>query len=224
MQLSHHLCSDPNIGSITHENGPWLPVALRRGLVAAICAVLVGGLAACGSDDDVAEDSDLVTVDEPRPEPAPLAARRCPQVNIVSGLEQVVQFRGTGTDPTDVVARGTIGFPDGGCEYDTVASNVTVEMTVPLRLERGPAMAPGESVDLPYSVWVVDRRRQPPGDILMRQQFSGAVQLEDEAPAGFWEEELVLTIPLPGGVRDGEAYEILLGFQMPGSQLSRPGG
>ncbi len=224
MQLSHRYCSDPNIGSIARENGHRLPVALRRGLLAALCVVVTGGLAACGSDDDVAEDGDLITVDEPRPEPTPLAARRCPQVNIVSGLEEVVQFRGTGTDPTDVVARGTIGFPDGGCEYDTEASNVTVEMTVPMRLERGPAMAPGESVDLPYSVWVVDRRRQPPGDILMREQFSGAVQLEEEALAGFWEEELVLTIPLPGGVRDGEAYEILLGFQVPGGQLNRPGG
>lgn len=197
------------------KTAPPVAGALRRGRWAGLVMLLAGALVGCGSDDPAEDASEPVVQAQPA---APLEARRCPQVNLVSGLERMVAYRPGGSGPTDVVATGIIGYPDGGCEYDTVASDVTLQLVWPVRVERGPAMAADNVVSLPIFVAVVDRRRPPPNDIIRRWVLDEPVRMEDDAVVGTWEETLDIAIPLPQGVRDGEAYEVLIGFQVASSQ------
>ena len=143
-------------------------------------------------------------------------------MRVLEPLYQVSRYRPGGTTAGDLVARGTFGPPDGECEYDFEAATVEIEMMVPVRVEVGPAWTPGQAVDLPYYVWVIDSRRTPPDDIVLRQGFPAPFELDDDEPVELFQEDLVLTIPLPDGPQTGRAYQVLIGFQMARGDVGRP--
>ena len=182
-------------------------------------------LAACGGDEETVSGSDGgVAESAPQAvvEPAFVAPTGCPTVRVLEALYRVSRYRPGSTAAADLIARGAMGPPDGGCEYDFDEATVEIEMLLPVQVELGPAWTPGQSVDLPYYVWVIDSRREPPGDIILRQGFPAPFELDDDEPFELFREELVLTIPLPDGPQSGRAYQVLIGFQMPRAEAGRP--
>ncbi len=196
-------------------------VAWRR--FAGLAGVLLT-LGACGGDDEPAAGPEDQAAAAPAASVAPafVAPTGCPAVEVLEALHQVAQYRPGGSTAGDLVARGALGLPDGECEYDFENATVELEMLIPVQVQPGPAWTPGQPVDLPYYVWVVDSRQAPPGDIILRRGFPAPFELDEDDTVGLFQEELVLTIPLPDGPQSGRAYQVLIGFQGARGDAGRP--
>ncbi len=153
-------------------------------------------LAACGGGGPVAD--------------APPTS--CPRVAIVTEAARVVQFGpGAGRDPTDIVSRGQIADYNGTCTYGD--GRVTVDLTVDIVGERGPAGSGGD-LPLQYFVAIAD----PTQAIIAKQVFDTSIALADGASRGGVREQLTQRIPLPDAAL-GPRYQVLVGFQLTPEQL-----
>ena len=68
----------------------------------------------------------------------------CPTSGILTDAADLTQFRGTGTDITDMVVDGRITGLGGKCSLDD-AKHLRTTLTVNLDLNRGPASAQHEA-------------------------------------------------------------------------------
>lgn len=159
--------------------------------------VLALGLAGCGGGEDF-ETSQTEPV-------------ACPAVRVVQDLDRVVQFSPGGNDLTDVAARGLIYDFYGGCEY--YDDSVVVELVVEIVAEMGPA-ATGQAAEMPFFVAVSD----PTDAVINKRQFDSRIDFPDAVGRTGFAETIELTIPLDN-LRDGQAYTVLLGFQLSPGQV-----
>jgi hypothetical protein len=144
--------------------------------------------------------------------PAPSPA--CPRVSLVPDVAEEVGYReGTGRDITDIRYRATIADAKGDCRYSS--DGLSMDMTVTLYAERGPALASRDPADFEYFVALADPNRQ----VVSKAVFKGRVVF----PAGqdrvsFPDEITIGPVRLPDR-NLGPDYTVLLGFQLTPEQL-----
>jgi hypothetical protein len=146
----------------------------------------------------------------------PAQSPPCPRVLLVPGFDEASAWRaGPGRDPTDLRYRLQIADAQGTCRYDKDA--LSVELTVRILAERGPAAAEGGPADLEYFVALAD----PQENILNKAVFKVRVNLPaGQTRASFPDEIQMPRIPLAR--RDaGPDYSILLGFQLSPEEAAR---
>ncbi len=146
--------------------------------------------------------------------PDPQAAEGCPRVAVVADAAQAEQYRpGPGRDLTDLSSRAQIVNIAGGCAYDE--RGVTVEVTIPVVVERGPAMT-GNEADYSYFVAVTDLE----WNVIAKRSFPIRFQFASGSGFSAAQEDLVQFIPLETP-RQAAEFQILIGFDLDREQLSR---
>ena len=137
----------------------------------------------------------------------------CPKVGILSEAAKVTLFRpGSGSGPSDVVAHAVVGDYRGSCTYDE--SGVTIDVSLALVAERGPAMTDAQ---IPLTYFAALSR--PDNSISAKQVFPTAIDFPGAAPRAGSREDIQLHIPLPKG-QDARTYRVLVGFQLTPDQLN----
>jgi hypothetical protein len=162
----------------------------------ALCAALsVAGLAACST--------------EKAPEFPPL----CPQAGILRDGADITQFRGTGTDLTDMVLDGRITAVGGKCSLDD-SRHLRVKMSVQLDLTRGPA-ATAHTINVLYFVSVSKGQ-----DILAKKIYGVAAEFPGNTDhLRLNSQEIDLVLPIDEKTT-GDAYSTLVSFQLTPEQLA----
>ena len=161
-----------------------------------VAMVMAGTLAACASAPD------------------PNAAQGCPRVAVVADAALAEQFRpGPGRDLTDLASRAQIVDISGGCAYDS--QGVTVSVSVPIVVERGPAMT-GSEADYSYFVAVTD----PDWNVIAKRSFPVRFRFDSGSGFAAAREQLEQVIPLETQ-RQANEYQILIGFDLDREQLGR---
>ena len=153
-----------------------------------LLALLVPVLAGCGGSEEA-------------------FAPACPNVGLVRDAADLVRYRGTGRDLTDLVLNGRLTGVGGSCKRDG-SSTVVTTVQVGMELQRGPA-APGRQAQLAYFVAVLDGDR-----ILDKQVF----RLRAEFPANadrlrLSGDDVELRLPVKPD-KTAAAYRIQIGFQL----------
>lgn len=170
-----------------------MPKKNTGAVVAVLCAGLLAG---CASDPD------------------PNAAQGCPRVAVVADAALAEQYRpGPGRDLTDLSSRAQIISISGGCAYEDGA--VTVRVTMPIVVERGPAMT-GTEADYSYFVAVTDRD----WNVIAKQSFPVRFRFASGSGFSAAREELEQVIPLETP-RQAAEIQVLIGFDLNREQLSR---
>lgn len=146
--------------------------------------------------------------------------RACPRVQVIGDLGRLVQFApGAARNPGDVAYVASIDSVRSHCVYD--AGGVTVDMTVALGAERGPAGTRLPDVDVTYFVAITD----PSRSIIAKQPFTSRIAFS--GPRGASSEDLEQRIPVGAHASAGD-YAIILGFQLTPEQVDfnekHPGG
>ncbi len=149
-------------------------------------------------------------------------ARYCPNVEVMNGLDRIVQT-GTGTSGTadkSAIAYGaTIADVRSGCLIDQ--GGVTVDLRVTIIAQRGPAGAGLPHADITYFVAVTNRDRE----IIGKRQFTDRLVF-DAAGRAQVVDDLKQRIPSPP-TRSVVGDSVVLGFQLTSEQLdlneSKPG-
>jgi hypothetical protein len=138
----------------------------------------------------------------------------CPRVLLVPDVGTAVGYReGAGRDITDVRYRATIADAKGDCRY--TSDGLSMDMTVTLYAERGPALGPREPADFEYFVALTDPQRQ----IVSKAVFKGRVVFPTgQDRVGFPDEITIGPVRLPDR-NLGPDYTVLLGFQLTPEQL-----
>lgn len=135
-------------------------------------------------------------------------ALACPRVSIVSGLDTVTKFRpGPGRDAGDIAARGQLVDFMGNCEYG--GDGVTVNVSVLLAAEKGPALA-GNEANFRYFVAVFRPGESTPAQ---KAEFDAPTVFPAGQARVASREDLKPRIPLP---RDENAknWSVAIGFQL----------
>ena len=137
----------------------------------------------------------------------------CPHASILRDAADLTQFRGAGTDLTDMVVDGRITGLGGKCELDD-PTHLRTHLNVTLELTRGPASA-SRTIDVMYFVSVTK------GDaILAKQQYRLAAAFPANADTVRLQGDPVdLVLPVDAKTT-GESYSVLTGFQLSPAQLA----
>ncbi|MGE0717259.1 MAG: hypothetical protein AB7P02_17575 [Alphaproteobacteria bacterium] len=168
-----------------------------RSLRVAAPLTLLAALAGCGS---------MNIFGSSEPEPA------CPAAIVVADLSRATEFRpGPGRDLADVVHTAGIERVDTSCTYDR-RRKVTVQTTVNLMVERGPAER-ARQADITYFVALAN----PQGQVTTRETFTIPVRFTGNYTRMQASEETETVIPLGGG--SGAGYRIYVGFPLSPEQL-----
>jgi hypothetical protein len=140
----------------------------------------------------------------------------CPRVLLVPGFEEATVWRaGAGRDLTDARYRLQIVDAQGTCKFDK--DSLSVDLTVRILAERGPAAGAEGPADLDYFVALAD----PQQTILNKELFRIRVDLPPgQTRGGFPDEIQMPRIPLPRREAAPE-YSILLGFQLSPEEAAR---
>ena len=145
-----------------------------------------------------------------KPAPSP----PCPRVSLVPDVGEAVGYRdGPGRDITDIRYRATIADAKGDCRYS--ADGLSMDMTVTLYAERGPALASRDPADFEYFVALADPDRR----IVSKAVFKGRVVFPNgQDRVSFPDEITIGPVRLPDR-NLGPDYRVLLGFQLTPEQL-----
>ena len=135
----------------------------------------------------------------------------CPKISILRDANHVTLYRPGGQDATSVQARAQIVDYGGNCTYDE--TGVTVDVSLFLVAERGPAMT-GGALPLNYFAAVID----PMGNTLTKTQFDTTIDFTGNSPRAGSREDLEPHIPLAKG-KDARGYQVMVGFQLSRAQL-----
>ncbi len=147
-------------------------------------------------------------------DPDPNAAQGCPRVAVLADAARAEQYRpGPGRDLTDLTSRAQIIGISGGCAYRD--GGVTVSVTMPIVVERGPAMT-GSQADYSYFVAVTDRD----WNLIAKNSFPIRFRFESGSGFSAARETLEQAIPLETP-RQAAGYQIIIGFELDREQLSR---
>ncbi len=136
----------------------------------------------------------------------------CPRAGILKEAAAITKFRpGPGRDLTDVVYQARLVNLKAACKYGR--KGVTVDMTLALAAERGPAIQ-GSKATLEYFVAIAG----PGGGILAKKEFTTPVAFPNNVTQARVADELQQIIPLRRGA-SGANHRIIVGFQLQRSEL-----
>ena len=165
----------------------------RRLAVLMASLVMLGGLAACAS-----EDTD---------------PRACPRVAILGDAATMTRFaKPDSVDLTDIAVKAALSDIQGGCEY--YDDEVDVSFDVTLSAERGPALT-GNTANIDYFVSILD----PDGKVLTKKNFNTPVTFPDGVFRAGTRESLEQTIPIAQN-SDARGYTVLLGLQLTRAEVA----
>ncbi len=136
----------------------------------------------------------------------------CPRAGILKEASSITKFRpGPGRDLTDVVYQARLINLKAVCKYGR--KGVTVEMTLAMGAERGPAIQ-GFKANLEYFVAIAG----PGGAILAKKEFTTPVAFPNNVTQARAADELKQIIPLRRGA-SGANHRIIVGFQLRRAEL-----
>lgn len=136
----------------------------------------------------------------------------CPRAGILKEAAAITKFRpGPGRDLTDVVYLARMIDLKSSCSYGR--KGVTVDMTLALAAERGPAIRSSKAT-LEYFVVITE----PGGAILAKEQFATPIAFPNNVTQTRGIEKLQQIIPLKRGA-SGANLRIIVGFQLQRHEL-----
>ena len=145
-------------------------------------------------------------------EPAPLFPPVCPVSGILRDAADLTQFRGAGTDLTDMVVDGRITGLGGKCSLDD-SKHLRTSLTIDLDLTRGPA-SHNRTEDVTYFVSVTKGQT-----ILDKRAFHLAAAFPGNADhVRLRTDPIDLVLPIDDKTL-GDAYAVLVGFQLTPAEL-----
>lgn len=150
------------------------------------------------------------------PNPAFLAIS-CPQSAVLFQAAEVIRFSPGATvqAPDNVVLTAEIARPVLECDYDFENGVTEVDLSFPIRMQRGPAAGEGPIVQtVTYFVAVLDFS----DTILSKKTFQRVLNPGDEYVTIVTENVFGTTIRLAANTQPG-AYQILIGFQLTPDEL-----
>jgi hypothetical protein len=155
---------------------------------------------------------------------APLAAcgtpdinqisQTCPGLSILAQASEITKTRPGGLASDDVILAAEILPLTMACNYQFGDTDVTVNLSVPIRVRRGPAA--GEAQALNYFVAVVD----PNGNMVSKRLFARNVPAGN-APVGTIIEYVNGTNIGLAQNRQPYEYQVLVGFQLTADEYVR---
>ena len=161
-----------------------------------VSLLLLAPLAACAADD----------LNE--------IAQTCPALSILAQASEVTKTRPGGFARDDVILAAEMLPPTMACDYQFGDTEVTVDLSVPIIVRRGPAASDAQALN--YFVAVVD----PNGNMVSKRLFARNVPAGN-APIGTVIEYVNgTTIGLAQNQQPFE-YQILLGFQLTADEYIR---
>ena len=185
--------------------------AIRGAGTAFAVALLVGGLWACETAEDVGDTVSLLWTD-------PLILK-CPAYRVLADAASLVKFRqGPGRDLTDINFESTIVDVKLACESDvdreTAKGTVEVSVTVHFAAARGPANR-NRRARFKYFIRVVGRD----GKILYGEDFTLTVGFPgNRTKIWFRGEPVVLEFPITAK-RSTTYFSIFTGFKLTPEEL-----
>jgi len=141
-------------------------------------------------------------------------ALTCPALSILAQASEVTKLRPGGQTRDDVVLSAEMLPATMACEYELGDPEVSVELSIPITIRRGPAAAASQS--LSYFVAVVD----PNGSVVSKRLFARDVPANTPPVSTITEFVNGTTIGLPQNRQPFE-YQVLLGFQLTADEYVR---
>ncbi len=141
-------------------------------------------------------------------------ALTCPALAILAQASEVTKLRPGGQTREDVVLSAEMLPATMACDYELGDTEVSVELSVPITIRRGPAAAAPQS--LSYFVAVVD----PNGSVVTKRLFARNVPADTPRVTTVTEFVNGTTIGLPQNRQPFE-YQVLLGFQLTADEYVR---
>lgn len=139
---------------------------------------------------------------------------KCPAVFILDDAKDLTKFKpGPGRDITDILFEAEIVNFVGDCDYDEDAGDAEIELSVQIRVERGPVNK-GRQVAFDYFVAIPKFQSQSEG----KSVFNVTGEFEGNRTRMLYQDDLDMTIPVKVP-RDGASLEIILGFQLTPEEL-----
>lgn len=140
----------------------------------------------------------------------------CPDVRIVSDLNQVHQFNSTKPNPDDSIS--SIWLQDITEDCQVGSKNISIDMTLAFEGTLGPkgkAQASDKpSFAYPYFVAITNNQ----GNIVAKEVFAVTLTYDDDKTANTKVEKLRQVIPVASD--DMRNYKILVGFQLNDAELA----
>lgn len=174
------------------------------GLAARKCfatAVLALSLAGCGL---TGSEPNEVLVD-------------CPATGVMAAGETLERYApNSERDLTDLIIRAKVGNVRNVCSVFREERRLEMDLLLDVGAERGPAATPGESIPISYFVAVVDADNR----ITKRDEFPLAVAFENTARQAVFNEQLLLTIPIPPNQAVSD-FQVVIGLQLSREELER---
>jgi hypothetical protein len=134
----------------------------------------------------------------------------CPRVAVGDDVDYVARFDGKGSLRQNLLYAVKMDVPNGVCFLNE--DSIDVEMRVPIRIERGPAM---EDREINFEYWVAIARTDK--TILARQSYQAGMELKlDEI--GHITDEFDQTIPIKPG-ENGNNFVIIVGLELTEEEL-----
>lgn len=138
----------------------------------------------------------------------------CPQAEILPDAGDLVRYRDTGHDLTDLVLRARITGLSGRCTNTKQATVLRTQVSVGMDVTRGPA-AHGREAALAYFVAVTEGER-----VLDKRVFPLHVEFPPNTDrVRLTGAEVDLSLPTPRG-RSGAAYRVVVGYQLTPQELA----
>ena len=141
-------------------------------------------------------------------------AQSCPTLAILAQASEVTIVRPGGQARDDVALSAEMLPATMACDYELGDPDVTVELSVPISVRRGPAA--GEPQSLDYFVAVVD----PNGNIISKRLFARDVPAGNTPVGTLTEYVNGTTIGLAQNRQPSE-YQVLIGFQLTADEYAR---
>jgi hypothetical protein len=136
----------------------------------------------------------------------------CPSVAIVRELSILSRYGGPTTTPDEQAFYGEITGARTTCDYDDDAVELTVSIST---VYDRPAGRPASGEPIEYFVAV----ERPDGTVIGKQTFATTVEFrQGEVRAGY-QEDVQITLPLPGGPVTGPGFTAYVGFQLSAAEL-----
>jgi len=134
----------------------------------------------------------------------------CPRVALGDDVDYVARFDGKGSSKQNLLYAVKMDVPNGICFLNE--DSIDVEMSVPIRIQRGPAM---EDRNISFEYWVAIARTDK--TILARDSYQAEAELKlDEI--GQIVDEFDQTIPITPG-ENGNNFVIIVGLELTEEEL-----
>ncbi len=139
----------------------------------------------------------------------------CPTPGLLPDAVDLTRYRGGQGDLTALVVDARIsGIANGQCGESRDRRALTVQFSVGINAERGPA-AEGRQAQIPLVIAVTDRG----GQVLRRQVVTQVVSFPSTGRANIVSEPVELVLPV-SSTRRASDYEVVVGFLLNEQELA----